>query len=70
MARNCRARSAPFPVTIRHDDKDYSGSYYLADGCVTVRHGVTEKSTQLGGHRHYVEQLAQLLLSEMVRGLP
>lgn len=70
MTRKTRQRPASTSVTITHLGKEYRGSYYVEHGCVTVQYDLAEKSTQLGGHAHYPEQLAMLLLSEMVRGLP
>ena len=57
-------------MTITHLGNEYRGNYYIEHGCVTVQYDIMEKSTQLGGHAQQPEQLAKLLLSEMVRGLP
>lgn len=57
-------------VSICHDGKEYRGTYSVSDGGVLVRYEGRAKEAELGGLKHYPEQLAEMLLSELVRGLP
>ena len=53
--------------TIELDGKTYKGFYKIEKGMIKVDSDLGFKSTQLGGLKDYPEQLAERLLTELVR---
>ena len=54
-------------VTVTIGGKDYTGTYEINGGSVTVFYADDHKTTQLGGLRNHPDTLARNLLSELVR---
>lgn len=52
-------------ITVNHNGKDYSATYRIEKGVITVRTVYGSKSTQLGSSPP--ESLARMLLSEMIQ---
>ncbi len=67
MARTRKKAAPPTDIDIAVDGTRYTGSYQVEHDLVRVTlTGGGTKATQLGGHAHIPDALAQLLLGELV----
>lgn len=66
MARGETAPLPAQPVQITKGGKTYNGSYTTAKGMITVSYLGRTKTTQLGGSAAAPENLARIMLRELV----
>lgn len=67
MVRNYGLPTTHHPIAITHDGTEHRGTYVVDEGWMTVRYNGHAKDAELRGLKHYPEQLAEMLLSELVR---
>lgn len=59
-----------YAVSVEWNGVEYNGTYVIEDGRVRAFFRDREKDAELGGLRAYPEHVAEMLLREMVSGMP
>ena len=64
--RNDPPPPQPRTVQLELAGKNYTGSYTILEGKITVKDGGRQKATQLGGSASSPDSLARTVLGEMI----